>query len=179
MKGARVTASTTAPQQRLLEFPSILDRSLIRSLSLNFAFAYSALVAIFLIVTSFELLRFVVPGRASMGLLGRYLLFLLPFATIQLMPASLLIAVLLTYALVARRGEAIAWWASGQSVYRLMMPGVLFALVISLLSWTIQERIMPEANIDAHLLKRPSRLVRQRLRKTRQQARPGFDQDDP
>lgn len=141
------------PQQRLLGFPSILDRSLLRSLTLNFAFAYVALVAIFLIVTSFELLRFVVPGRAGMGLLARYLIFLVPFATVQLMPASLLIAVLLTYALVARRGEAIAWWASGQSVYRLIMPGVVFALVISLLAWTIQERIMPQANVEQDSLR--------------------------
>lgn len=150
---AKAISRLLGPQQRLLGFPSILDRSLLRSLSLNFAFAYTALVAIFLIVTSFELLRFVVPGRAGMGLLGRYLLFLVPFATVQLMPASLLIAVLLTYALVARRGEAIAWWASGQSVYRLIMPGVVFALLISLMAWTIQERIMPQANVEQDSLR--------------------------
>lgn len=152
-QGAKVMSPLSIPRQRLLGFPSILDRSLLRSLSLNFAFAYTALVAIFLIVTSFELLRFVIPGRAGMGLLGRYLLFLLPFATVQLIPASLLIAVLLTYALVARRGEAIAWWSSGQSVYRLIMPGVVFALVIGLLSWTIQERLMPQANIEQDSLR--------------------------
>ena len=132
----------------LLGFPSILDWSLLRSLSLNFAFAYVGLVAVFMIVTSFELLRFVTPGRAGIGLLARYLLFLLPFATVQLMPATLLVAVLLTYALMARRGEAIAWWSSGQSVYRLIMPGFLFALCVGLFAWTVQERIMPRANIE-------------------------------
>lgn len=147
------THLTSETQQRLLGFPSILDRTLLRSLSMNFAFAYVALVAMFMIVTSFELLRFVVPGRTGVGLLAKYLLFLVPFATVQLMPASLLIAVLLTYALMARRGEAIAWWSSGQSVYRLIVPGVLFALVVSLLAWTIQERIMPQANIEQDSLR--------------------------
>ena len=152
-KERQETSGESGVHQRMLGFPSILDRSLLRSLALNFSFAYFALVAIFLIVTSFELLRFVVPGRAGMGILARYLLYLVPFATVQLMPASLLIAVLLTYALMARRGEAIAWWSSGQSVYRLIIPGVAFALVIGLLAWTIQERIMPQANVEQDFLR--------------------------
>ena len=147
-KDRRVATRQTVSRQRLLGFPSILDWSLLRSLSLNFIFSYTGLVAIFMIVTSFELLRFVVPGRTGIGLLARYLLFLIPFATVQLMPATLLVAVLLTYALVARRGEAIAWWSSGQSVYRLIMPGVAFALMIGLFAWTVQERIMPQANVE-------------------------------
>ena len=59
----------------------------------------------------------------------------------------MLIAVLVTYALLAKRHEAIAWWASGQSVYRLMMPGLFFAAAIALGSWLVQEHLMPEANL--------------------------------
>jgi LPS export ABC transporter permease LptG len=88
-----------------------------------------------------------------MSLAASYLLFLLPFATVQLLPASLLIAVLVTYALVARRSEAVAWWASGQSVYRLLLPGIAFALLIGLATWVIQERVMPQANIRQDALR--------------------------
>src|SRR5258707_337232 len=52
-----------------------------------------------------------------------------------------------TLALIARRREAVAWWASGQSVYRLMLPGLLFAILIATGSWFIQERVMPQANV--------------------------------
>ncbi len=150
---ATASAVSQRRRQRLLEFPSILDWSVLRSLSQHFVYAYVALVAVFLIVTSFELLRFVIPGRTGWNLLARYLLFLVPFATVQLMPASMLIAVLMTYALMARRGEAIAWWSSGQSVYRLIIPGFLFALVIALAAWTIQERVMPKANVEQDALR--------------------------
>jgi lipopolysaccharide export LptBFGC system permease protein LptF len=57
------------------------------------------------------------------------------------------VAALMTYALIARRREAVAWWASGQSVYRLMLPGLAFAILVATGSWFIQERVMPQANV--------------------------------
>lgn len=138
---------------RLLSFPSLLDRSLLRSLALNCAFAYVTLMSIFLIFTSFELWRFVTPAREGLILLGRYLLFLLPLATVQLLSASLLISVLLTYALLARRSEAIAWWAGGQSVYRLIIPGIFFSLLIGGLIWAVQEKVLPQANLKQDALR--------------------------
>jgi lipopolysaccharide export LptBFGC system permease protein LptF len=59
----------------------------------------------------------------------------------------MLIAVLMTYALLARRSETIAWWASGQSVYRLMLPGLFFALLAGAGTWVVQEQLMPNANL--------------------------------
>lgn len=41
----------------------------------------------------------------------------------------------------------MAWWASGQSVYRLMLPGFAFALLVAGGAWFIQERVMPQSNV--------------------------------
>jgi lipopolysaccharide export system permease protein len=65
----------------------------------------------------------------------------------------MLITVLVTYALLARRNEAIAWWASGQSVYRLMMPGLLFAVAAGAGTWLVQEHLMPSANVKQEALR--------------------------
>jgi lipopolysaccharide export system permease protein len=65
----------------------------------------------------------------------------------------MLITVLVTYALLARRSEAIAWWASGQSVYRLMIPGILFAIAAGAGTWLVQEHLMPSANIKQEALR--------------------------
>ena len=138
---------------RLLSFPSLLDLSLLRSLAINCSFAYVTLIAIFLIFTSFELWRFITPAKEGLSLLARYLLFLLPLATVQLLSASLLIAVLMTYALLARRSEAIAWWAGGQSVYRLLVPGIFFSLLIGLTIWLVQEKVLPQANLKQDALR--------------------------
>jgi len=136
-----------------LGFPNLMDATLFRSLVLSFVVCFVALAAIFNIFTLFELWRFIAVNNAGAGLVGRYLLFLLPLITVELFPATMLISVLVTYALLARRHEAIAWWASGQSVYRLMLPGFFFALAVALGSWVVQEYVMPGTNMKQDALR--------------------------
>ena len=128
-------------------FPTLLDTSVVRTMALSFLFAFIALVIVFNIFTSFELWRFLATKGGGVKLLLQYLFFLLPLVSVELFPGSVLVAALLTYALIARRREAVAWWASGQSVYRLMLPGLAFAMVVAGGLWFIQERVMPAANV--------------------------------
>jgi LPS export ABC transporter permease LptG len=114
---------------------------------MSFLFGFFALVAIFNIFTVFELWRFISASHAGAKLIAEYLFYLLPLVSVELFPGSVLVAMLMTYALTAKRREAVAWWASGQSVYRLMLPGFAFALLIAAGSWAIQERVMPQANV--------------------------------
>ncbi len=137
----------------LLGFPNLMDATLFRSLVLSFVVCFIALAAIFNIFTLFELWRFIAMTNAGAGLVARYLLFLLPLITVELFPATMLISVLVTYALLAKRQEAIAWWASGQSVYRLMLPGFCFALAIAFGQWLVQEHIMPGTNLKQDALR--------------------------
>jgi LPS export ABC transporter permease LptF/LPS export ABC transporter permease LptG len=131
----------------LVSFPTLLDLGLLRMMTMSFLFGFVALVAIFNIFTVFELWRFIAANHASFRLIGEYLFYLLPLVSVELFPGSVLVAMLMTYALTAKRREAVAWWASGQSVYRLMLPGLAFALLIAAGSWAIQERVMPQANV--------------------------------
>ena len=134
-------------------FPSLLDASLLRSLFLSFLLCFVALAAIFNIFTLFELWRFIAANNVAASLVVRYLFFLLPLISVEMFPATMLISVLVTYALLARRQEAIAWWASGQSVYRLMFPGLLFAVSIAGSSWLVQEHVMPSSNLKQDALR--------------------------
>jgi LPS export ABC transporter permease LptG len=134
-------------------FPSLLDTSLFRTLTSSFLTAFIALVLIFLIFTLFELWRFISTNHVPAGVVARYLLYLLPLVAVELFPATMLITVLITYALLARRSEAVAWWASGQSVYRLMLPGLLFAIAAAAGAWLVQEHLMPSANVKQEALR--------------------------
>jgi len=137
----------------MLRFPNLMDATLFRSLALSFIVCFVALAAIFNIFTLFELWRFIAVTNASMALVARYLFFLLPLIAVELFPATMLISVLVTYALLAKRHEAIAWWASGQSVYRLMLPGFFFALAMAFGSWVVQEHVMPTSNLKQDALR--------------------------
>lgn len=134
-------------------FPSLLDANLLRTLSSSFIVGLASLVAIFIIFTLFEMWRFIAMNGAGARLVTKYLLYLLPLVTVEVFPATMLIAVLVTYALLAKRSEAIAWWACGQSVYRLMLPGLIFALAAAALAWVVQEKLMPAANIRQDALR--------------------------
>ena len=134
-------------------FPSLLDASLFRALTLSFLLGFVSLVSIFIIFTLFELWRFIGLNHVPASIVAKYLLFLLPLVAVELFPATMLITVLITYALLARRSEAIAWWASGQSVYRLMMPGLLFAIAAGGGTWLVQEHLMPSANVKQEALR--------------------------
>ena len=155
-KGSEPATKAGKVKQRglsALGFPNLMDATLFRSLALSFMVCFVTLAAIFNIFTLFELWRFIAKTNAGAGLVARYLLFLMPLITVELFPATMLISVLVTYALLARRHEAIAWWASGQSVYRLMLPGFFFALAIALGSWLVQEYVMPGSNLKQDALR--------------------------
>ena len=155
-KEPSTTIKTRQPTKRgfsALGFPNLMDATLLRSLVLSFVVCFIALAAIFNIFTLFELWRFIAVTNAGASLVARYLLFLLPLITVELFPATMLISVLVTYALLAKRQEAIAWWASGQSVYRLMLPGFFFALAVAFGSWLVQEHIMPGTNLKQDALR--------------------------
>ncbi|HEX6044088.1 MAG TPA: LptF/LptG family permease [Pyrinomonadaceae bacterium] len=134
-------------------FPNLMDATLLRALAVSFIVCFVALAAIFNIFTLFELWRFIAMTQAGAELVARYLFFLMPLIAVELFPATMLISVLVTYALLARRHEAIAWWASGQSVYRLMLPGFFFSLAIASGSWLIQEHLMPASNLKQDALR--------------------------
>ncbi|MFN2492966.1 MAG: LptF/LptG family permease, partial [Pyrinomonadaceae bacterium] len=134
-------------------FPSLLDTNLFQSLSLSFVIGFISLLSIFIIFTLFELWRFIGSNHVPASVVAKYLLFVLPLVAVELFPATMLITVLITYALLARRSEAIAWWASGQSVYRLMIPGLLFAIAVGAGTWLVQEHLMPSANLRQEALR--------------------------
>jgi LPS export ABC transporter permease LptG len=156
IKGFQTRSHRAAPGKgkvRLLNFPSLMDIDVLRAIFVSFMTAFISLVAIFLIFTLFELWRFIVGRGINLRVVGEYLLFLLPLVSVQLLPASVLIAMLTTYALIARRNEAAAWWSAGQSVYRLMLPGLIFSIGIAVCLWSVQERLMPGANIRQDILR--------------------------
>ncbi|HYW72269.1 MAG TPA: LptF/LptG family permease [Pyrinomonadaceae bacterium] len=137
----------------IANFPTLLDVGIVRTMTLSFVFGFVALVLIFDVFTVFELWRFISSNHAPPRVVIDYLFYLLPLVSVELFPGSVLVAVLMTYALIAKRREAVAWWSSGQSVYRLMVPGFAFAILVATGSWFIQERIMPQSNVRQDALR--------------------------
>lgn len=124
----------------MLDFDII--SSLIKYLLLTLAF----LSSIYVIFTAFELWKFAGTINDGFILLIKYLIFLIPFIYIQLVPSAVMIAVLATYVIKSRRNEIVTWTAAGQSIYRLLFPCLLLMIGLGMINWQIQERILPRTN---------------------------------
>jgi LPS export ABC transporter permease LptG len=127
-------------------FKGLLDRTVLLDLTRYYIGTFAALTFIFLVFTLFELLRYIVVNAASGQLVLKYLIFLLPLVSMTVAPMSMLLTVLITYSVMMRRSEIIAWWGSGQSIYRIVTPALIFAVAISFGFWALQERVMPATN---------------------------------
>ncbi|MCA1616021.1 MAG: LptF/LptG family permease [Acidobacteria bacterium] len=134
-------------------FPTLLDRTIISSLSAYFLLSLVALVGVFLIFTVFELLRFLALADTGGRIVLAYLWYLIPLAVLGVSPICMLVATLVTYSLMARRSEAVSWWASGQSIYRIALPAIVFALLACSAYWLVQERVLPDANRRQEMLR--------------------------
>lgn len=131
----------------------LLDRDILKSVAWDFAVALCSLVLAFLVFTLFELLRFIALNHAGASLVGRYFLFLLPFTFMEVTPTGMLLSVLITYTLLVRRSESVAWWASGQSSFRLILPCVFFAALLGVCVWLVGEKVEPGANRRQNVLR--------------------------
>ncbi|MEO7674390.1 MAG: LptF/LptG family permease, partial [Pyrinomonadaceae bacterium] len=124
----------------LRDFDIIINLLKFYFLSLGF------LTSVFLIFTAFELWKFAGTIDNGISLLIQYLLYLMPFIYLQLAPSAAMIATLATYVIKSRQNEIVTWTSAGQSVYRLLLPCMLFMVILGFLNWQLQERVFPRSN---------------------------------
>ncbi len=122
------------------------DFDIVRNLIKNYLLTLLFLASIFMIFTAFELWRFAGMIEGGTGMLLQYLFYLLPFVYIQISASAAMIATLSTYVIKSRNNEIVTWTSSGQSVYRLLLPCFLLAVLLGGINWVIQERLLPDAN---------------------------------
>lgn len=122
------------------------DFDIISNLVKFYFLSLSFLGTVFLVFTAFELWKFAGTIDDGFSLLLRYLFFLMPFVYLQLTTSSAMIATLATYVIKSRQNEIVTWTSAGQSVYRLLLPCMLFMIVLGVVNWQVQERLLPKAN---------------------------------
>jgi lipopolysaccharide export LptBFGC system permease protein LptF len=146
--------SKLRPPTKKVEFGNIFvdlttglrDFDIVRNLIKNYLMTVIFLAAIFQIFTAFELWRFAGAFEGGIWVLLRYLIYLMPFVYLQIAPSAAMIATLATYVIKSRNNEIVTWTSSGQSVYRLLLPCFLLALLLGGVNWLVQEQLLPKAN---------------------------------
>lgn len=131
----------------------IRDMEILVTLLKYFIISAALLGFVFVVFTVFELWRYVGAMSGGYWLLIKYLIFLMPFVYLQLAPAAVLVSVLATYVVKSRQNEIVTWIAAGQSTYRLLVPGLVFAMIVGVFGFAVQELVAPTTNRIQDLLR--------------------------
>lgn len=123
------------------------DFDVLVNLARYYLLTLAFLSSIFLIFTAFELWRFAGSMDGGVQILGRYLVFLLPFVYLQLAPSAAMVAILATFVIKSRQNEIVTWTAAGQSVYRLLVPCFGLMLLLGIFNFGVQEIVAPRTNL--------------------------------
>ena len=85
-------------------------------------------------------------NHIALTTLGDYLVNLTPSMLYQIAPLAVLIAVLVTFGVLNRNSELIAMKATGISLYRLVVPIVTIAAILSISLFLFDQYYLPQAN---------------------------------
>jgi len=131
---------------RMFLVPQVVDRYVLQS----FLFWCVLLLVGFVLMTHvyefFDLLSDIVKNNIAMTRVLTYLFFRTPELIFELAPMSVLVAVLITFGILTKHNEITAVKASGVSLYRLAVPVLAAALLMSAGLFAFAHYYVPDAN---------------------------------
>jgi len=141
-----------SPSKILPRFPrlSVMDRYLCVELFLPFVFGMGLFTSLALSIgTLFDLVRRVTESGLPLMIAVKILFLKMPEFVVLAFPMSMLLASLMAYSRLSSDSELIALRSIGVSVYRLVIPALLFSLVVTGVAFIFNDRITPAASYEA------------------------------
>ena len=126
--------------------PRILDKYVVIEFLKTFFLVLGGFIVLILVFTVFDLLKDILSHDISWLIVGAYLVNLVPYMLYTVAPLAVLIAVLVTFGVLNRNSEIIAMKASGISLYRLVIPIIFIAALLSTSLFLFDQYYLPQAN---------------------------------
>ena len=123
----------------------LIDRYVLQTFLLYFAVLAGVFIVIWFVFSFFELLNDML-ARDKLGLFIPYIFYLTPFLIYQTAPLSVMVATLVSFGILAKHQELVAFRACGVSLYRLAAPILVASLLISAGLFALDYRYLPETN---------------------------------
>ena len=134
-------------------FPNLLDRYVVTLFFKVFLFVQLSLVTVFLVADLTERLDDMLQNQVG----GEVVLDYYKYASLQMFydaaPIAVLLTTLICFGLLSRSNEVVAVKALGISLYRLAVPAVVAALLVSGMAGIVQARVLPASNQKVGKLK--------------------------
>ncbi|HLO49708.1 MAG TPA: LptF/LptG family permease [Kamptonema sp.] len=129
---------------------SVMDWYLTKELIGPFLFGVGLFSSVGVTVGAvFELVRRVTESGLPYGVAIQIFLLKMPYFIVLAFPMSMLLASLMAYSRMSSDSELVALRSCGINVYRLIVPAVLLSLVVTGMTFAMNELIVPAANYQA------------------------------
>ena len=139
---------------RMFLIPQVVDRYVLQSFLFWFGLLLVGFVFMTHVYTFFDLLSDIVKNQIAMTRVFTYLFFLTPQLIFDSAPMSVLVAVLITFGVLSKHNEITAMKASGVSLYRLAVPVLMAALLMSAGLFAFAHYYVPDANRKQDAIRR-------------------------
>ena len=140
-----------------LPIPGLIDRYIVRTYLGKYALVLTAFWAIYVLVSFMDLFDDVQQNKVKGAVVFHYYTFFTPSIWHLLTPVAVLVAVLITFGVMARHNEITAMKAAGLSIYRIVMPALALSALICLGMFELAEYLLPplnkRANQDMNVIK--------------------------
>lgn len=131
-----------------------LDKYIFTQLIGPFLFGFFLFVTIIAIDPLMSALQSIVNENVSLTVMFRWFLNRLPQDMIFTFPMSVLLANLLVFGRMSKDSETTALRAGGTNFFRILVPVVVFALMITTFSFVFNELVVPGSNERARNIRR-------------------------
>ena len=153
----RTTVEAAAEDERTIltrldiTFPNIIDRYVIRSFLQILFLVLLSTAALAIIVDYTEIAGDIRANHIPLHVVLSYYRFLIFQLLNWTIPISVLVATLVTFGIMSKNNEITAIKSGGVSLYRVAMPIVFIAAVISVMSYLLLDFVLPYSNqrVDA------------------------------
>lgn len=132
----------------------VLDRYVIRESALGMFLWVGAVTIVMLVQILFELAEFFVNQKVPFLITLEILLLYIPAQMVMTFPISALLAAELNLGRLCRDSELVVIEASGVSLKRFLFPYMVFAFLVALGSFALNDFVVPETNHRAQVLLR-------------------------
>lgn len=131
----------------------VLDRYILRRFFLLFILMLVSVIFIYILVNFFEQLDRFVDKHVSIVAIVKYYTFQIPHLYVLFSPVGGMLAAFLSVGELARRNELLAIKSSGISVYRTLTPLVTMGILLSIVSFGINDTLVPTFQHRVRIIK--------------------------
>jgi LPS export ABC transporter permease LptF/LPS export ABC transporter permease LptG len=135
---------------RIQRFPwrafTLLDQYIVREFLRNLILILVALVLIAEMIVAVQLVDDLFRNKVPFSVLFQFLKFHFPQWVFYTLPVSALTTTLVTFGAMTKNSEIIAMRSSGISLYRISLPVIVLALMLSCGAYWLQDYILPYTN---------------------------------